>query len=85
MISKYLNEIPHQYKIEDALNFIKSCSNDFRLHKAITFAIDYKNKSQAIHWLSGIIGIKDINYINKKANILYWIGKQYQDKGIATG
>ena len=62
--------------------FIKSNYDDFRLRKAITFAIDYKNKSQSFQLLSGIIGIKDIDYVNKKANIGYWIGKQYQDKGI---
>ena len=62
--------------------FIKSNYDDFRLRKAITFAIDYKNKSQSFQLLSGTIDIKDIDYVNKKANIGYWIGKQYQDKGI---
>jgi RimJ/RimL family protein N-acetyltransferase len=83
-ISKFLYKVPYPYKIEDALKFIKSCCDDFRLHKGITFAIDFKNQSQSIQLLSGTIGIKDINYINKKANIGYWIGKQYQSKGIAT-
>lgn len=83
-IAKCLYEVPYPYTIEDALNFIKSSYNNFRLHKAITFAIDYKNNSQSIHLLVGTIGIKDIDYINKKANIGYWIGKQYQGKGIAT-
>lgn len=83
-ISKYLYEVPYPYKIDDALKFIKSSFDDFRLHKAITFAIDFKNKSQLIHLLAGTIGIKNIDYVNKKANIGYWIGKQYQDQGIAT-
>lgn len=83
-IAKYLYEVPYPYKIGDALNFIKSSYDDFRLRKAITFAIDYKNKSQSFQLLSGTIGIKDIDYVNKKANIGYWIGKQYHDKGIAT-
>ena len=83
-ISKYLYKVPYPYKIEDVLNFIKSSCDDFRLRKAITFAIDYKNKSQSIQLLCGTIGINDIDYSNKKANIGYWIGKQYQSKGIAT-
>ena len=62
--------------------FIKSSYDDFRLRKAITFAIDYKLESFQL--LSGTIGIKDIDYVNKKGNIGYWIGKQYQDKGITT-
>ena len=83
-IAKYLYEVPYPYKIEDALNFIKSSYDDFRLRKAITFAIDYKNKSQSYQLLSGTIGIKDIDFANKKANIGYWIGIQYQGKGITT-
>ena len=83
-IAKYLYEVPYPYKIDDALYFIKSSYDDFRLRKAITFAIDYKNKSQSFQLLSGTIGIKDIDYVNKKANIGYWIGTQYQGKGIAT-
>jgi len=83
-IAKNLYEVPYPYRIDGALNFIKSSYDDFRLRKAISFAIDYKNKLQLFQLLSGTIGIKDIDYINKKANIGYWIGKQYQGKGIAT-
>jgi RimJ/RimL family protein N-acetyltransferase len=83
-ISKYLYEVPHPYKIDDALKFIKSSCDDFKSHKTITFAIDYKNKSQSIKLPVGTIGIKHIDFVNKKANIGYWIGKQYQGKGIAT-
>ena len=81
-IAKYLYQVPYPYRIEDALNFIKSSYDDFKLPKAITFAIDYKYKSLLL--LAGTIGIKDIDYVNKKADIGYWIGKQYQGKGIAT-
>ena len=83
-ISKYLYEVPYPYKIDDALKFIKSSCDDFKSHKTIIFAIDYKNKSQSIKLLVGTVGIKNIDFVNKKANIGYWIGKQYQSKGIAT-
>src|SRR5687767_9685914 len=83
-IAKYLYEVPYPYKIDDALNFIKSSYDDFRLRKAITFGIVYKSILESKLLLVGTIGIKDINYVNKKANIGYWIGKQYQSKGIAT-
>ncbi|MGZ5472078.1 MAG: hypothetical protein ACXWE0_10445 [Nitrososphaeraceae archaeon] len=39
-IAKYLYEVTYPYKIEDAMYFIKSSYDDFRLLKAITFAID---------------------------------------------
>ena len=44
-IVKNLYQVPYPYRIEDALNFIKSSYDDFKLHKAITFAIDEKYKS----------------------------------------
>ncbi|HZL23719.1 MAG TPA: GNAT family N-acetyltransferase [Nitrososphaeraceae archaeon] len=81
-IAKYLYQVPYPYKIDNALNFIKSSYDDFKSRKAIIFAIEYKNKF--ILLLVGTIGIKDIDYVNKKADIGYWIGKQYQGKGIAT-
>ena len=34
--------------------------------------------------LVGSIGLKNIDLINKKANLGYWIGKQYWGRGIAT-
>jgi RimJ/RimL family protein N-acetyltransferase len=83
-IAKYLYDVPYPYRIEDALNFIKTSYNDFKLRKAITFGIEYKNISESKLLLVGTIGIKDIDYNSKKVNIGYWIGTQYQGKGIAT-
>ena len=83
-ISEYLYEVSPPYKIGDVLKFIKFSCDGFRLHKSIIFAIDYKKKSEPIQLLVETIGIKDIDYVNKKANIGYWIGKQYQGKGLAT-
>jgi ribosomal-protein-alanine N-acetyltransferase len=83
-IAKYLYEVPYPYKIDDALNFIKSSYEYFKLCKAITFGIEYNNTLESKLLLVGTIGIKDIDYVDKKANIGYWIGKHYQGKGIAT-
>ena len=71
-ITKYLYQVPYPYRIDDALNFIKSSYDDFKLRKAITFAIDYKNKSKSLLLLAGTIGLKDIDYVNKTADIGYW-------------
>ena len=68
----------------NALNFINSSYKNFRLQNGITFSIEYKDTSYSIQLLAGTIGIKDSYYVSKKANIGYWIGKQYQGKGIAT-
>ena len=83
-IAKYLYGVPYPYKFDDALNFIKSSYKNFSLHNGITFGIEYKNTLESNLSLAGPIGIKEIDYVNKKANIGYWMGKQYQGKGIAT-
>jgi len=75
---KYLYEVPYHYKIDDALNFNNSSYKNFRLQNRITFNIEYKDTSYSIQLLAGTIGIKDSYYVSKKANIGYWIGKQYQ-------
>jgi RimJ/RimL family protein N-acetyltransferase len=34
--------------------------------------------------LVGSIGLKNMDLINKKANLGYWIGEEYWGRGIAT-
>ena len=86
-ISKYLYKVPDPYSVEDALNFIKTAHNDFESLSTLHFAIEYKGMSELgsnYPVLAGSIGLKNIDLINKKANLGYWIGKQYWGRGIAT-
>ena len=89
-ISKYLYDVTNPYTIEHARNFIKSAHSDFKSRRAIHFAIEYKeddnNKSGRSNnlVLVGAISLKNIDLVNKKANLGYWIGEQYWGKGIAT-
>jgi [ribosomal protein S5]-alanine N-acetyltransferase len=87
-ISKYLYDVPNPYSVEDALNFIKSAHSDFKSLRALHFAIEYKeDKSEPSNnnpLLVGAISLKNIDLVNKKANLGYWIGEQYWGRGIAT-
>ncbi|HEY9386599.1 MAG TPA: GNAT family N-acetyltransferase [Nitrososphaeraceae archaeon] len=86
-ISKYLYDVPNPYSVEDALNFIKSAHSDFNSLRALHFAIEYKeDKSELSNnpLLVGAISLKNIDLVNKKANLGYWIGEQYWGRGIAT-
>ena len=86
-ISKYLYDVPDPYSVQDALNFIKTAYSDFKKSRSIHFAIEYKGKSEPrdkYPVLVGSIGLKNIDLINKKANLGYWIGEQYWGRGIAT-
>ena len=87
-ISKNLYEVPDPYSIQDALAFINKAHNDFESLSALHFAIEYKGMSDQRNndypVLVGSIGVKNIDFTNKKANLGYWIGEKYWGRGIAT-
>jgi [ribosomal protein S5]-alanine N-acetyltransferase len=61
--------------------------NDFESFSALHFAIEYKGMSELRNnypVLVGSIGLKNIDLINKKANLGYWIGEEDWSRGIAT-
>lgn len=68
--------MPFPYSIEDAVFFINMVKEE---KPAMTFAIEFDGH------LSGVIGLvaqKDV--YRKTAEIGYWIGEPYWNKGIAT-
>jgi len=88
-ISKYLYNVPDPYSVQDALNFIKSSHSDFKSLTGLQFAIEYRrgkpeHRSNNNLLFVGSIGLKNIDLVNKKANLGYWIGEQYWNRGIAT-
>ena len=86
-ISKNLYEVPDPYSIQDALAFINKAHNDFESLSALHFAIEYKEMSDQRNnypVFVGSIGLKNIDLINKKADLGYWIGQEYWGRGIAT-
>ncbi|MGA9165925.1 MAG: GNAT family N-acetyltransferase [Nitrososphaeraceae archaeon] len=85
-VSKHLWEIPNPYSIDDALEFIKRANRDFNTLKALHFAIESKIMPRSRNNLKfvGTISVKNIDLVNKKADLGYWIGEQYWGRGIAT-
>ena len=87
-ISKYLYDVPDPYSVQDALNFINKAHNEFESLSALHFAIEYKGMSELKNnnypVLVGSIGLKNMDLINKKADLGYWIGEKYWCRGIAT-
>jgi len=85
-VSKHLWEIPNPYSIDDALEFIKCANSDFNTLKALHFAIESKTIPRSRNNLKfvGTISVKNIDLVNKKADLGYWIGEQYWGRGIAT-
>lgn len=82
-VSKSLWEVPYPYTLDNALNFIDSSHKEFRSFKTVNFAILYK-KNPEPNGLVGIIGLKNINIDERKANLGYWIGESFWGNGIAS-
>jgi RimJ/RimL family protein N-acetyltransferase len=80
--------IPNPYKIEDALKFINEGHKSFRSKKGFIFGIDFRTGDKVSSSTSspfvGIISIENIDKINRNAEVGYWIGKEYWNRGIAT-
>lgn len=86
-VSYYLKAIiPNPYKIEDALNFINKSHSNFKCKKGFIFGIDFRGATDELSSspFVGIISIENIDYINRNAEVGYWIGKKYWNRGIAT-
>jgi len=84
-IAKNLFDVPYPYTIKNAVDFIKSAPSDLSSFKAIHFAIEHrKSLANGSLIFVGVIGLKSIDKVNKKANLGYWIDEEYWGKGIAT-
>ena len=85
---KYLYEVPDPYSVQDALSFSNSAHNDFESLSALDLAIEYKGMSELRdkypYMFVGSIGLKNIDLINKKADLGYWIREEYWGRGVAT-
>jgi RimJ/RimL family protein N-acetyltransferase len=82
-IAKNLYDVPYPYTMKNAVDFIRSSHSDFNSFDAIHFAIEYKAVNGSLPFV-GVIGLKGIDLVNRKASLGYWIGEEYWDKGIAT-
>lgn len=65
-------------KVEDSKGFIEMTKNQFASNNGFQAGIWHKGS------VAGVIGYHKIDSINKSVSIGYWLGKQYQGKGIMT-
>ncbi len=78
-ISRY-TFIPHPYKREDALHFIKFTHLQMKKGKEYHLGIELKATGQII----GMIGMMQISRKHRRAEVGYWLGKSYWGKGYAA-
>lgn len=63
---------------DDTLAFIRSSLEQFASNKGFVAGIWYERQ------LCGVIGTHKVDWLNRKAEIGYWLGRSFQGKGIMT-
>lgn len=79
-VVKWTINIPHPYKLKDAVKFIRHSNYKLKKKKGINLGIALKETNKII----GVISLNTIDWKNKKAEIGYWLGKTHWNKGIMT-
>lgn len=77
-LSEWLPWLDNTTKLEDTTEFIKICLKGFAENKSLNTVILYKGN------IVGVAGFNSIDWLNKTAQIGYWLGEEFQGNGIMT-
>lgn len=77
-LREWLPWIDGTKKVEDSKAFIEMTKKQFAENNGFQAGIWYKKN------LAGVIGYHSVDWTNKSVSIGYWLGEEYQGKGIMT-
>ncbi|WP_297217353.1 GNAT family N-acetyltransferase [Thermoplasma sp.] len=72
------HSFPYPYTREDAVFFIEAQRSFGKEIFRVDFLIKFKGMP------AGVIGLSEINNIDRNAHVGYWLGKKFRGRGIAT-
>lgn len=75
-LQTYLPWVDHNVSVKDSEDYIKDSQKKYKREFGLNLCIFYKNQ------IVGTIGLVYIDKINKKCEIGYWLGEDFQGKGI---
>lgn len=64
--------------VEDTKTYIQNCVTEYAENKSMTTVILYKGKEV------GVVSFNTMDWSNQNASIGYWLGEEFQGKGIMT-
>lgn len=79
-VVKWTVNIPRPYPKDGAVKFIRKTHYKTKKKKGYTFGIILKEQNKLI----GAVDLININWKNKNAELGYWLGKKYWNKGLMT-
>lgn len=77
-LNRWLTWLDEISVVSDSRDFIKNSREQFANNNGFQVGIWYNKK------LVGVIALHYIDFTNKKTSIGYWIGQEYEGKGIIT-
>jgi len=77
-LKEWLPWLDTSTKVEDTKEFIQGALKEYVENKSMTAVILYKEE------IVGLVSFNSINWSNKTAYIGYWLGQEYQGRGIMT-
>lgn len=77
-LRKWLPWLDYTQRMEDTANFIQMTINQHNNNQGTHYGIWYKGR------LAGTLGVHNLDWINKKTSLGYWLGAQFQGKGLMT-
>ncbi len=77
-LKKWLPWLNNNKTVDNSEDFIKNSLKSYHSAKGLVAGIWFDKK------LAGIIGFNDIDWVNRKATIGYWLGASYQGNGLMT-
>lgn len=75
-LGEWLPFVDHTCRVKDTENFIRSLRKHTEMNGDLVFEVRVGGT------LAGLLGLKGIDHVNRKAEIGYWLDREYAGKGI---
>jgi RimJ/RimL family protein N-acetyltransferase len=79
-IAELTSAVPHPYEDGMAEAWIATHEEDFKLNKSMTLAITIKSSESLV----GAMSLLNMSTANRRAELGYWVGKEYWCNGFAS-
>ena len=77
-LKEWLPWLDNNRYFQNTIDFIKISQIQYERNETVQFALMYKGK------VAGVVGFHRIDWLNRSTSIGYWLGEQYQGKGLIT-
>lgn len=77
-LKEWLPWLDNNRYLQNTIDFIKITQMQYERNETVQFALVHKEE------IAGIVGFHRIDWLNRATAIGYWIGEQYQGRGLVT-